>query len=313
LLSDDDINVRYLILPFLDQSSIAKIAENDPSPKLKETALKLITDQSVLERFIVPQEDLHLLTVAIDKLNNMDVLSNTIRKMVDIYGHQKVGLVAEESIRQDVVQQYKFVPFLKIAIAKLTDQSTLAHIAINCNSAYAYYEVQSAVDKLDDQSLLLKVAQNNDTHPCARLTAAMRVRDISQSVFADILKKERSAGFLAAKEEFTTALDMVTDQNLLLDVANYAKNLSIRLDAMSRLTDKSGLVFPLSADECMKMDRNFNKKHEWFSMRDLHLFPIIIENGRRFPQCPYCGCAIKRCNDHRSRSPVNIPEDENKW
>jgi hypothetical protein len=118
LISYNNISVRYAILPFLDQSSIAKIAENDPSPELKTTALRLITDQEVLERFIVSQENLHTLTVAIEKLNNMTVLANTVRKMVDIHGHQKVDSLADESIRQDVIQQYDFVPFLKIAIAK---------------------------------------------------------------------------------------------------------------------------------------------------------------------------------------------------
>ena len=152
------------------------------------------------------------------------------------------------------------------AVARLTDQATLAEVAKNDNepelrmnaaqkltdqamAQAIYVEVATtakqhqrtrAISLLTDQSTLVKVARN-DSAPELRLAAAQKLTDqaMAQAIYTEIVKTDLAhwkGDYCVMRDVQRSAIEKLTDQAVLAEVAQ--SDPSLREAAAERLTDR---------------------------------------------------------------------------
>ncbi|MCL2108328.1 MAG: hypothetical protein FWH20_03170 [Oscillospiraceae bacterium] len=152
------------------------------------------------------------------------------------------------------------------ALKKLTDQFALADVAINAKD---WRDSESAMGKITDQSALTVVAKNTYNFN-ARLKAAiwLKDRELAEKVFIEVATNgkydnnklridaaqmlsdkalaQKIYGEIAKKAnkdfydgDHKKAVDLLTDQTILVEVAESVKNFVIKEYAIYKLTDKN--------------------------------------------------------------------------
>ena len=202
------------------QTLFADIAKNDEDILVRFTAIKKLDKnyqtliQDVLIDLLLKKSSNHLLPIHM-RIEAIDMLDNPHSIIQDVY-------------LQDIQKQH---------IGKITNQVLLAVIAKKHVSSN--YE---AVKNLTDQALLANVAKNAEDID-VRLKAIEELNNYHQELFANIAKNDEIyilpglSGHSYYYKEGRTALEKLTDQALLADVAKNAKALEIRVEAAQKLTN----------------------------------------------------------------------------
>ena len=193
-----------------DQNVLAKIAKTDKDSKVRETAIRKLTDQNLLADIAKTDSDSDVRCAAIENLTNQMVLAEIAKTDKD------------DSVRET-------------AIEKITDQALLADVAKNAKN----WQVRAAVlDKITNQNALADVAKNAKGWR-VRTTAIDKITD--QNVLAGAVK----TGIVETPEErfhWRLAVETLTDQALLADLAKNAEDSFIRCEAIRGLADQDMLV-----------------------------------------------------------------------
>ena len=175
-------------------------------------AIRYMTDKNILTYIAKNDKDNYVREEALKKLTDQSVLKDIAENDVD-------GRVCIE------------------AAQKLTDQTiaqaVYAGIAKDDKKGW---ERERALNKLTDQNVLKDIAENDmDGRIC--IIAAQKLTDqtIAQAVYACIAKDDK-------KGWACVGAGMLTDQNLLADIAKNSVNVEARRIAVKELTDQSVLV-----------------------------------------------------------------------
>jgi len=121
-----------------------------------------------------------------------------------------------------------------MAADKLNDQTVIAEIAKEW--------ILSAVEKLTDQTILIDIAENH-ADESFRIQAAKKIENsaVKKRIYADVLKGtskhyENENSYI--KSNVLSIFNETTDQNLLIEIAEYACSEGVRIMAAERITDK---------------------------------------------------------------------------
>ncbi len=131
------------------------------------------------------------------------------------------ALLAEIAINENY-------PIVEIAIAKLTDQSMIATVALHGKSYNARYY---AIEKLTNQTVLANIAIDFAEDSKLRMNALKRLTD--QTLLAKACQE-----VTVGPGEAEIAISKLTDQALLAEVAFKARDENIKLNAIVALDDR---------------------------------------------------------------------------
>lgn len=229
-----------------------------------------ITDQNILIDISKNNEGIAAYA-ATKKLTNQGVIVDIAKNNKDRYVRcTAIEMVTDQNVLTDIAKNDKDYRVRRAAIEKITDQNVLADIAKNDKD----YLVRSvAIVMITEQNYLVDVIKNAQISEARLEAAIMRVEkeyinvsieEGQQRVFNDIYKglglrvaqsgfpqpkfdfeKSINAGKSADEESLTiyrTALEKLTDQNILADIAQSAKDRTARFAALEKLTDKKILA-----------------------------------------------------------------------
>ena len=296
-----------------DQSILADMAQNDESADVRIAAIKNLADQSVLTSIARQDADKEVCLAAIKKLTDQDSLAymalNSPVNFIATSDAEDLCLAAAEQLTDpaliaDIAKSGGYVKVCLRALGKLTGQDAFADIAINgtkgrvCLMAaekladkalqrqayvhiakykpfYAGENPLAVLDKLSDrEDLLTDIALEKQTPARVRLALADRLSD--QKTLCELIKK-----FPKDTELFDCAIKGLTDQDILLDIANNAVYESYRAKAAERLTDKTAAQ-EVYADIAKNGQSGFSRKCAADQLTDQaaaqRVYADIIEN-----------------------------------
>jgi hypothetical protein len=192
-----------------DQTKLAHIATKAKNMYARWAAVEKLTDQRVLAEVANSDKEPKVRLAAIAGLTDQNLL-NGLTKI----GYEYIGLAA---------------------VARLTDRNMLADVAKTCGSYDFPATRLAAVERLTDQDGLADVAENGQ-YDDARMAAADKLSDRiqAQNVYVDIAKNSGISSM--------PALERVTDQNAIADVAKKGKYYLVHWEAVKKLSDPELLV-----------------------------------------------------------------------
>jgi hypothetical protein len=186
----------YRLKPeLMDQAQLTRVAlDKDNYFDVREEATRRLTDQALLAKIAVEDEDSRVRTAAVEKVTDQAVLAK----------------IATEDGNRDVRQ---------VAVNKLTDQAVLAKIALDEKEGFVQ---AAAVKKLTDQAALAKVALGQHFFSYVREAAVQKLTD--QAVLARLASMDYPVqlGTLVGTTEPSVhfaAIERLTDQALLAKIA----------------------------------------------------------------------------------------------
>jgi hypothetical protein len=184
-----------------DEELLLWVAFNAKYENVLDGAIKKINSQDRILHIVNTANSKSLRCAAIRKLTNQAVLAEIAKNDND------------NGIRL-------------IAIKKLTNQAILVDIAKTDKSSDVR---RVAVRRLTDQTVLAYVSKNDEDYHIRRMAAEkLKDKNLAQSVYAD-----------CAKNGDIMAVQKLTDQSLLADVAKSKTKRDVISWAIHRLTDKS--------------------------------------------------------------------------
>jgi hypothetical protein len=213
-----------------DQTLLAKLAIEDENFEVRQAAAERLTDQAVLAKIVFEEKDASVRTTAMERLTDQAVLARivfvgeyswvrtaAVKKLTD---QTVLGKVAVEDNQQDV---------RRAAVAKLTDEAVLAKVAVEGKDGVVRWV---AVAGLTDQALLAQIAVQ-DTEGYVRKAAVRKLTD--QAVLAQIAVHDKD------EDLRWSAVVELTDQAALAKVGVETKEFDFRKYVFSRLEDE-GLI-----------------------------------------------------------------------
>ena len=163
---------------------------------------------------------------------------------------EAVQAIADPKELRKVVQKAQHAQVIEDAVRRIDDQEFLAKVALGQKKVANDSALFSAAMYLTDQELLTKVARTSPLK-YARTAAMERMLDVA--ALADIASKtegkyEKHRALKAAKK----AMDVCTDQNVLLDLALH--DLELCNAAAKRITDHKLLAI-VAREACSQKAR----------------------------------------------------------
>jgi hypothetical protein len=116
-------------------------------------------------------------------------------------------------------------------VNSIDDQAVLADIALN---AYSPYAKLAAIGKITNQDILIHICRTGG--PGVSDTAASKITN--QSVLAEFLRNNDTKGI-----HHHDIVEKLTDQNLIFDVAQNAKDSNACAAAIKKLTDPKAILY----------------------------------------------------------------------
>lgn len=272
-----DVAGRITDVPFLKQ-----IVETDPAATVQKSAVSNIHDEAYLKALFSQDKNSSVREQALSNLTDQDILEEIVltelskrsdlRKYDNRYDtHVELALRALEKTENN---QALYAKILRI----LQDPGS-------CQDAERCLDL--ALERLTDEELLLAACRDETVLARFRLKAAKKIEDrLTQEDFMSLamLCRDTLDGSNAGMSYCYKALEKVTDQEKLLYVANHTTSMRIRIRAINRLEDTSGLEFWTDREHC--------DNHDMISYTNLRYLSVI--NGKW--QCPYCGEALENCS-----------------
>jgi hypothetical protein len=207
---------------------IPVVPDNQDLQSLQPSAVEMLTDQTVLAKVVVEDENSYARQAAVEKLTDQSVLAKVALTDKDKYVRQKaVAKVADQAVLAKVVLEDDELFVRNAATEGLLDMSLLAKVVLEDKA----WEVrETAVRKLSDLALLAEVAvHDNDWN--VREAAIGKLKD--QRILADVAVADKDANVReAAVKKLTdvTLLAKIVAEDEAWQVRDAAKN---RLDILS--------------------------------------------------------------------------------
>jgi ankyrin repeat protein len=227
-----------------DQTVLAKLAlaVEEKDFFVRRAAILKLTDQTLLTKLALEDENPHIRAIAVLKLTDQTLLAKLAVKEHYEVRSAAVEVLTDQVLLARIAVDDKDLMVRKAAIKKLTDQTLLTKLALEDKDP----RVRAiAVQELTDQALLVKLAMT-DEQPLVRATAAENLTD--QTLLAKLATEDKDEKVRAA------AAGRLTDQALLAKLAVGGENSDIRRVAVENLTDQALLVE-------LSKDRDFNIRY----------------------------------------------------
>ena len=208
------------------------------------TAIKHLTDQSVLTSLAKSNTNSYIRMAAAEKLTDQNVAQEVYADVAKNYSSRTssacesaVQKTTDQNLLADIAKDTTVDKWVCLkASEKLTDQilaqEIYADIVKNSNCRYIGME---AAEKLTNIDLLVNVATNKNQWAidvATKIVQKIINLTLSQEIYADIAKKSPNS-YVCIKVS-----EKLIDQNLFTDIATNAKNDEIRIYAADKLTDK---------------------------------------------------------------------------
>lgn len=262
-----------------DQKLLFKIAKTDKNILIRQSAIRALKDQTlleeILEEIIKANDDCSLISTVVCNPNfaNQELLENIIVTTKDwctcMFAIQNPNF-RDQKLLAEIALNIEFFPIRKAAIAKITDQSILIEIAKNADENTLFDVVynpnftdqallseivktkkdyslrSSAIKKIIDQKILADIAINIDHKNLADIASNNVEFIIRQAAIAKITDHAILIE-IAKKANENTLYDVVnnpnfTDQTLLSEIVKTKENYSLRLIAIKKVNDYKLLI-----------------------------------------------------------------------
>ena len=176
---DTDWRVRQIAIRKLEsQDVLAKFALSDVDADIRKTAAETLTNQEVLAIVALCDRSTDVRKIAVNKLTSQEVLVMVTRSDVDagvrlsavrkLENQKALAKVALCDANEDV---------RKTAVDVLTSQEVLAEVVLS--GRFKSYQLNGALGKIIDQSLLFKIAQTSND-PYIRKPATCKLTSMDQ-------------------------------------------------------------------------------------------------------------------------------------
>ena len=264
-----------------DQDLLLKIAKSGANQAVRQKAVRGIKDEAVLRTFAFDRSAMVKKEI-IPRISDQKLLADMVRNELDA--------------RMDFTQySSKYDPHMEVAAAALeritNDQQLFADVIVElkkpgyCDGAVRCLDI--ATKKLVDKDQLYRLIKVEGLKNGYRWKIAQKVADrLTQDDYLSL-----AMGCTDALRESSiqndgcyAACDKLTDQDKLVDLANNAPSIMIRIRAMQRIKDKSRITFRVARADC--------KDHDSIPHGILRDLQVI---GREW-QCPFCGEPLTNCN-----------------
>lgn len=149
--------------------------------------------------------------------------------------------VAKETDQRNLAEIYHKAQVQDVrnaAMQRLTDQTVLAELAKS--RPYDSIALMEIIEKLTDQSTLADIAQNSGIAN-VRIAALDKLTDqnLAHDIFTDIIRKSKKVGDVGIR---MGAVRILTNQNMLAELAKNDIIYSVRAAAVEKLTDQEALT-----------------------------------------------------------------------
>jgi len=240
-LTDKDWNARNdAIGKLVDQVALEKIAHSGRAGE-RIKAVKKLHRQEVLSEIARNDTDGDVRLAAIEKLDDQPLLYEAFKNDRD----QRVCKSAlsrlnDQAFLSDIALHND--EFCQTAVSKIKSQALLVSILQQASNESARTE---AVAQLQDQTLLADIAKNSNNAK-VRLAAAWKLKDkaLAQMVFAEQV--------FSGNCPFHKVRNEITDENILLRIAQNTNNRNSQVTAVGRLSKTGWKLRKVSEEGCKR-------------------------------------------------------------
>ncbi len=277
-----------------DQTILTEIAQNhNNNPDIRCAAIKLITDQSMIEHIAQCEKIGSVWNTAVCTLKDQYTIFNILKaKAISdkyYYGTDEIKCLTDQNLIVELINSNINRKIRINALDRLTDISLITNIARNHDEAFMR---EAAVKKLTDESVLAIIAQT-DKKPYVREAAIKNLTD--ESVLSIIAQTDKETSVRKA------AINNLNDESLLTVIAQTDKETSVREVAIKKLTNEAVL-----AEIVLNDKENYHVALEKIKNKDM-LFYIL-----RLPESKEIKNDIARLLDGylcKSCSSENFPQN----
>jgi hypothetical protein len=199
-----------------DQAKLAQIALDDKYESVSRAAVERLTDQTLLAKVALEAKHGFVRECAVEKLNNQEVL-------------EKIALSDEvlmEGWKKDKIDTLRDARL--VAVSRLTDQTILAKFALE----YRDWDFRcAAVQRLTDPAMLAKAAIEGGECQTLKPTRAILDKTGGLCYTGWAMGPVRRLASLA--------IERLSDQTALANVAILAREAGARLDAMGKVSEEA--------------------------------------------------------------------------
>jgi hypothetical protein len=239
-----------------DEVILAHLARKAAHTGIRKAAVEKLKDQDVLAEIASNDFDSKVRMAAIGKINDNERLAQIARTaMLFQRADVRIAPSPDTGIRLEAVRRIKSQALLADlainsyqrdvrleAARKVTDQPLLSKIARSApsgivqisgeGSSYFVGDPAGAViSRLDDQKILGEIALDKKRHESVRRRAIERMTD--QPLLAELARSDSDAGVRRG------ATERLADQTVLAEIAMNDESRYVRLEAAKRLSDRS--------------------------------------------------------------------------
>lgn len=229
------------IATFETQEEVIDVAKNHPNWEIRREAIRLISDSNILCQIIKEEEVEDVAFVAIERINDQNVLLALLKDVEsDVLKLEIAKKLSDEDVAQSIFKHIaknedneEYVRF--VAIAYLLSQSALEEMALhNYNSKIRY----CAIGKLINNEVIKEVSINDNVQANRSLALkklncqeAYKENGVPQEIFFEIVNNAQSETLSIL------ALELITSEDLLADIAKKSLNSNIASLAAKRVTN----------------------------------------------------------------------------
>ena len=219
-----------------DQKLLAHLAVNAKNIKVRKAAANTITDQTLLPDIARNAKNDVVRMAAVNKITDQVLLADIAKNNDDCgISNAVTKILTDQALLTDLAMNAKYDSVRVAAAEKLTDRTLAQNLFVDVvmNVSYGSIAVNNAVDKISDQVLLADLAMNAKSVD-VRVEAAKNLDDqtLAMKVFAEFAMNSGS------EEECKTVLEKITNLTVLVDLAQNAKLIVVRLMAIDKLPDE---------------------------------------------------------------------------
>ncbi len=240
-----------------DQKVIAAVALTDSRFEVRIAALKLLIDQAALSAIAMkPRENVTIRQVAVGRLTNEAMLADVAR-MADEWNVRSVAVdrLTDQAILAEIAKGDHDSSVQRAAIYRLTDPAVLAAIVAGADSNSAK-DARKRLEILklaeSNQTALAATAKNESDYMASR-SAVGALTDTT--VFVDVARSRYDSSL-----SLVPALQKLSDETTLGDVARVAINPKVGLVAVERITEQRILADIAKASHASEVRRRAVEK-----------------------------------------------------
>ena len=220
--------------------------------RVRRAAVERLTEQAILDAIARSDESWELRQAAVEKLSRL----GTLEHIAENDRHAKVRMAAlrrlsDQTILAEIAKTDSDADVRQAASEHLA--AVLRDVAMSPSSRVSWIAREAAINKLSDQAILAEVVEYYEVggqgarddykgiswrllDAARKRMAEMRVAVVAdQAALAEIAKTD-------SERDGCAALERITDQSVLADVARNARTLKVQAAAVERITNQTLLA-----------------------------------------------------------------------